>query len=56
MAPAGRKVTKMYTKYENLANARTEATGRKHIVVMRPHGISVVSERIAFLCNYDRIV
>lgn len=39
-----------------LADARTIATGRKHIVVMRPHGASVVSERIAFLCNYDRIV
>lgn len=39
-----------------LADARTVATGRKYIVVMRPHGASVVSERIAFLCNYDRVI
>lgn len=46
----------MYQHYLALANARTKATGRLHIVVEREHGMSVVSERIAFLANYSRIV
>jgi hypothetical protein len=39
-----------------LAKARTQQTGRLHIVVMRDHGVSVVSERIAFLANYTRVI
>lgn len=42
--------------YFNLANLRTQETGRMHVVVMREHGVSVVSERIALLANYTRIV
>lgn len=42
--------------YFTLAKIRTETTGRMHVVVMRDHGISVVSERIALLANYTRIV
>lgn len=39
-----------------LAKMRTEATGRMHVVVQREHGISVVSERIALLANYTRVI
>ena len=46
----------MYATMENLAKMRTTQTGRKHVVVERPHGISVVSERVAILCNYSLIV
>jgi hypothetical protein len=44
------------SNFFNLATLRTQATGRTHIVVMRDHGVSVVSERIAALCNYSRII
>lgn len=46
----------MYATTEKLAKMRTAHTGRKHVVVERPHGISVVSERVAILCNYSLIV
>lgn len=46
----------MYDHYLQLANARTQQTGRLHIVVEREHGMSVVSERIARLANYSRII
>lgn len=38
-----------------LASARTWETGREHVVVMRPHGLSVVSARFAKLCGYTII-
>ena len=38
-----------------LANARTRETGREHVVVMRPHGMSVVSMRVAQFAGYTII-
>ena len=38
-----------------LADARTWETGREHVVVMRPHGLSVVSMRVAQFAGYTII-
>lgn len=46
----------MYANLRRLANARSYMTGTLHVVVMRPHGMSVVSERVAILCNYTIII
>ena len=45
----------MYATMHALADRRTFDTGRLHVVVMRPHGMSVVSARFAKLCNYTII-
>lgn len=45
----------MYANLQRLANARSYMTGTLHVVVMRPHGMSVVSARFAKLCNYTII-
>lgn len=45
----------MYANLQKLADRRTFDTGRLHVVVMRPHGMSVVSMRVAQLANYQII-
>ena len=42
----------MYANLQKLANARSSMTGTLHVVVMRPHGMSVVSMRVAQFANY----
>lgn len=45
----------MYANLQRLADARSYMTGRLHVVVMRPHGMSVVSMRVAQFANYTII-
>lgn len=45
----------MYATMHALANRRTFDTGRLHVVVMRPHGMSVVSMRVAQFADYTII-
>ena len=45
----------MYATMHALANARSYMTGTLHVVVMRPHGMSVVSMRVAQFANYTII-
>ena len=45
----------MYANLQKLANARSYMTGTLHVVVMRPHGLSVVSMRVAQFAGYTII-